>query len=173
MFRKMLIGALALVALAAAPAAAQYNLDVGGEIVPGGTVTVAGDSCAFNAEVEVTLTQTAASTRAVGDTVTLATGTADGEGNYNISFELPADLEPGTYDINVYCNGAFVRSAQVEIGQTGTPTTRPGSGSGSSGGGPIVRTGSDLNGLGLAGVGLLTVGGIILIATKTRRHAEA
>ena len=170
MFRKMLIGAVALVALVAAPAAAQYNLDVGGEIVPGGTVTVAGDSCAFNAEVEVTLTQTSSSARAVGDTVTLATGTADGEGKYNISFELPADLEPGTYDISVYCNGAFVRSAQVEIGQGTAPTTRPGSG---NNGGPIVRTGSDLNGLGLAGVGLLTVGGIILIATKTRRHAEA
>ena len=171
MFRKMLIGAIALVALAAAPAAAQYNLDVGGELTPGGTVTVSGDSCAFNAEVEVTLTQISSSlSRAVGDSVTIATGTADGEGNYNISFELPADLDPGTYEISVYCNGAFVRSAQVQIQEAGTGTTQPGSG---NNGGPIVRTGSNLNGLGLAGVGLLTVGGIILIATKTRRHAAA
>jgi hypothetical protein len=169
MFRKMLIGALALVALAAAPAAAQYNLDVGGELVPGGEVTVSGDSCAFDAEVEVRLTQLT-SDRAVGDTTVVATGTADGEGNYDITFQLPADLEPGTYEISVYCNGAFVRSAQVQIQEAGTATTQPGSG---SGGGPIVRTGSDLNGLGLVGIGLLTVGGIILIATKTRRHASA
>ena len=36
--------------------------------------------------------------------------------------------------------------------------------------GPILRTGSDLNGLGLVGAGLITVGGVILIATSTRRH---
>ena len=34
----------------------------------------------------------------------------------------------------------------------------------------IARTGSDLNGLGLAGAALITVGGIILLTTRSRRH---
>jgi len=45
-------------------------------------------------------------------------------------------------------------------------TTTPGK----PGGGTIARTGSDLNGLGLAGAALITVGGIILLTTRSRRH---
>ena len=38
--------------------------------------------------------------------------------------------------------------------------------------GTLPRTGSDLDRLGLMGAGLLTAGGLVLVATKSRRHSR-
>ncbi len=67
MIRKMLIGATLLLALAAAPVAAQtYDFNVTpGTVVAGGQVTVSGQGCAANAQVIITMTE-AAPQRAVG-----------------------------------------------------------------------------------------------------------
>lgn len=165
MLRKMLIGAAVLVALAAAPAAAQYNISVGpANVNPGGTVTVSGDSCGAFDEVTVTFERVGEgpSTRA-GDIqgVVVATGTANESGEYNLTFTVPADAQPGRYQVTVYCAGVEVAHAFINV--VG-PTSGPG------GKGSIVKTGSDLNGLAILGAGLLVSGGIILIATKGRRH---
>lgn len=165
MIRKMLIAAAALVVLFAAPAAAQYNLVVGpGTVEPGGTVTVSGGSCAFNSPVVIRVTQKTA-TKAPGDVIFETTVIADDKGNFSLTFEMPADAEAGVYIVAAYCGGTQVAAQEIEVGSASPATTQA-----NNGGGTIVRTGSDLNGLGLLGAGLLTVGGIILIATKTRRH---
>ena len=65
MLRKMLMGALLLIALAASPAAAQYDT-VGvspGTVTPGGTVTLTGQACLPNVEVTILLVPGAAKTK--------------------------------------------------------------------------------------------------------------
>ena len=165
MIRKMLIGATLLLALAAAPVAAQtYDFNVTpGTVVAGGQVTVSGQGCAANAQVIITMTE-AAPQRAVGDVIFTTTITADENGEFTYTFTVPVGTPAGTYEITANCDG-HVFSSFIDVVDT-TPTTTPGNGST----GPIVRTGSDLNGLGLAGAGLITLGGIILIATRSRRH---
>lgn len=169
MFRRMLIGATLLIALAAAPAAAQYPFNVSpGTVVAGGQLTVSGKGCDPGAEVTISMVEAAAQ-KAVGDVIFTTTVTADENGEFTYTFTVPAGTPVGTYQVTAECNDGVVFSAFVDVVDSTTPTTTPGGGST----GPIVRTGSDLNGLGLVGAGLITVGGIILIATRTRRHADA
>jgi LPXTG-motif cell wall-anchored protein len=175
MFRKMLIGAIAATVLFAVPAAAQYNITVTpGTVVPGGTVTITGDQCASNAIITVTLTQLT-SQRAVGDTIEVGSGQANEDGEYSVDVTIPADAEPGEYELSVFCDGSFVQSARITVAGPSTPTTQPpappGGQPSTPGGGDIVRTGSDLNGLGLLGAALLLGGGAVLFATRNRRHA--
>ncbi|MCU1372662.1 MAG: cell wall anchor protein [Ilumatobacteraceae bacterium] len=169
MFRRMLIGATLLIALAAAPAAAQYPFNVSpGTVVAGGSVTVSGKGCSPNAPVTITMVEGAAQ-KAVGDVIFETTITSDENGEFTFTFTVPVGTPVGTYEVKAECNDGVVFSAFIDVVDSTTATTTPGTGStGSSG--PIVRTGSDLNGLGLAGAGLITVGGIILIATRSRRH---
>jgi hypothetical protein len=166
MFRRMLIGAALLIALAAAPAAAQYPFNVTpGRVLAGGEVTVSGKGCDPGAEVTIVMVE-AASQRKVGDVILTTTVIADENGNFTTTITVPAGTPVGTYQIKAECNDGVVFSAFIDVVDATTPTTTPGGGSTA----PIVRTGSDLNGLGLAGAGLITVGGIILIATRSRRH---
>jgi hypothetical protein len=163
----MLIGAALLIALAAAPAAAQYPFNVTpGTVLPGGAVTVSGQGCEPGAEVTIVMTEAPAQ-KAVGDVVFTTTVTADENGAFTVTFNVPADTPVGTYLVTAECGDGVVFSAYIDVVSPTTPTTTPGGGSST---GPIVRTGSDLNGLGLVGAGLITVGGVILIATRTRRH---
>lgn len=169
MFRRMLIGALLLVALMAAPAAAQYDFTVTpGVVEQGGAVTVSGQGCSPGAEVTITLTQLT-DARAIGDTIVVATVIADENGEFTVTFDIPEGTAVGTYEVAATCDGQEVRSAIIEVVGPSTATTTPGTPPDDD----IVRTGSDLNGLGLLGAGLITAGGIVLIATKARRHARA
>lgn len=164
MVRRMLIGAIALLVLGAAPAAAQYGFAVSpGTASPGGQVSVSGKGCSPGATVTITLTLQEAQ-RAEGDSVVVATLTADENGAFSGTFTVPADAVLGVYLVEAFCDGARVGSAELNI-------VAPSDGDG--GDGSIVATGSDLNGLGLLGAGLLTAGGIVLIATKGRRHRTA
>jgi hypothetical protein len=173
MFRKMLIIATALVALAAAPASATYDVAVNpGSVVPGGTVTVTGGGCEPYVTVQVTFTPHGDEASDNGtalppDAVVVATGTTDAEGEYAVEFVVPTGTAAGTYDVDVYCDGLRVGGETVEVAGANVATTQPGGGTGD---GNLVRTGSDLNGLGLLGAGLLVAGGIALIATRSRRH---
>jgi len=178
MIRKMLIGAALLVVAAAAPAAAQtYDANVSpGTVVAGQEVTVSGEGCVPGSTVSVKVTQ-----RSTGTIVFTGSDTTDSTGEFTFKFKMPSDAAPGWYDLEARCpngTGSSDRVAGVVEGNDlvwrmeilvvapSTPTTTPTNGSSA----PIVRTGSDLNGLGLAGAGLITVGGIILIATRSRRH---
>ena len=167
MFRRMLIGAAVLLALAAAPAAAQYDFTVTpGQVEAGGVVSVAGSGgCHPNEQVTITLTQISAA-KAVGDKIVITTLTTNAEGEFSGSFTVPAGTQPGTYDVTAHCNNDDVGTAELVVVKGSTVTT-PGHGAG----GPIVKTGSDLNGLGMVGASLLIAGGIVLVATKSRRDA--
>lgn len=164
MVRKMVLGALVLVAAFATPAAAQYNPFVvsPGDVLSGGLVNVQGSGCAPAEVVQITLTPASG-----GDAVVVATVTADENGSYSTSFEVPDGADLGAYAVSASC-GNGVNGQQINV----VPATIP-PGSGTGGGGSLPRTGSDLNGLGLIGAGLLTAGGLVLVATKQRRHAQA
>lgn len=199
MVRKLLLTTIALVVLAATPAVAQYPdiVVTPGKVVPGGTVTVSGKGCPPGSTVVVTLKKapaaapaslptggsegqlsraagTAGTTRlvdlAVGEVV--ATVTADQDGNFNASFKIPPHATPGFYDVITECDG-IVQSQRIEVlGQTEVPPSNP-PGGGARPDGEIVRTGSNLNGVGLIGAGLLAVGGLVLLASRKRRAADA
>jgi hypothetical protein len=161
MFRKMLIGAFALIVLVAAPAAAEYNITVTpGTVVAGGEFTVGGEGCRPGEEVTITVVQVE-SAKAVGDVVLTTTVVADANGEFTVKLTMPAGTEPGVYEVRSDC--ANVKSARINVVAAG--------GGGQQGGPPIVRTGSDLDKLGLVGAALLTFGGLVLIVTKTRRHS--
>jgi hypothetical protein len=169
MFRKLLIGTMMLAALAvASPAGAQtYDGNVSpGNVEAGGAVTVSGKGCSAGAEVTITVTEGAAQ-RATGDVILTTTGTADENGEFTVTFNIPVGTPIGVYTVTASCDGSVVFSDTINVVEGGTVvTTAPSTG----GGGTIARTGSDLNGLGLAGAGLITVGGIILLTTRSRRH---
>lgn len=169
MVRKMLLGAVLLVALFAAPAAAQYPFTVTPtEVRPGSLVNIKGSGCAANEQVNVKLTYVESFVGAPVPTVIAEyTTKADAEGAFNYSFEMPADAKPGKYLVEASC-GTLVFSDTLTLGEETTPTTTPGSDDGE-----IVRTGSDLNGLGIAGAAMLGIGGAILLATRSRRHRTA
>lgn len=164
MLRKMVLGALVLVAAFAAPAAAQYNPFVvtPGDVLSGGLVNVQGSGCSPAEVVEISITPAGG-----GAPTVVATVTADENGSYSVSFEVPAGTEVGPYLVSASC-GNGVAGQQIEV--VPPAVTPPGGGGGS---GSLPRTGSDLNGLGLVGAGLLTAGGLVLVATKQKRHAEA
>lgn len=171
MFRKILIGATMLATLAiAAPAGAQtYDFNVSpGNVEAGGQVTVSGEGCNPGEEVTITVTE-GAPQKAVGDVILTTTGTADSSGKFTITFKIPPGTPVGVYTVTATCGDGVVLSSVINVVEGPVVTTTPATPGGGTTG-PIVRTGSDLNGLGLAGAALITVGGIILLTTRSRRH---
>ncbi|HEX2576239.1 MAG TPA: LPXTG cell wall anchor domain-containing protein [Aquihabitans sp.] len=181
MLRKVLIGAVFLVATFAAPAAAQY-VDVvvtPGEVAPGGTVTVSGQGCPPGSTVTVTLVpgdvSGAIPSPLPAGSIEVGTTTADGDGNFTLEFTVPADAEPGTYTVVTSCDG-IVRGETIVVAATdavppgttpgGTPGTTPAS---SGGGGSLPRTGSDVDRIGLIGAGLVAAGGAVALTARKRR----
>lgn len=154
MIRKTLIGALMLVALLASPAAAQYgSFTVNpGTTEPGGTASFSGNGCQPGETVTVTF---------LGSTV--ATVVANAEGEYTGSFPVPASTAPGTYTVTATC-GSVVHSDTLTVVSSGGAITGTGTGTGT-----LPRTGSNVNVMGMVGAGLLTAGGLLLLATRKRR----
>lgn len=187
MIRKVLIGAVFLVGLMAAPAGAQYEdvVVTPTQVSQGGVVSVSGTSCAPNSQVTITLIpgdvtmQFARAVPAQQNGIVVAELTADENGDFTATFTIPDGTAPGTYTVVTQC-GDFTDSTLIEVQADGTtqpttPGTTPnnggsgsGSGSGNGGGGTLPRTGSNLNGLGLLGAGLLAAGGLTLIALRKR-----
>lgn len=180
MIKKLLMVAAVLVIGAAAPAAAQYPTVIvnPGTTVIGGTVTVSGQSCFPNETVQITL-HPAGSSEVLLET----TAVANEEGEFTTSFEIPAGTPDGMYDVEVTCGGTSTLVPIEVLSQNVTPPTTPGTtpgnnggngnNNGSNGSGELPRTGSDLNGFGLVGAGLLTAGGLFLIGARKRRSAAA
>lgn len=193
MLRKMLIGAAALIALMAAPAAAQYDVVVTPtDVLAGGVVSVTGQGCGANSKVYVRLQRITPPRQTIYTNVLRA----DAQGNFTFQIKIPKNAKPGTYRLQARCrrdgtekagdddwdkweqgNPKATRSIQTgEIrGQwlyweaivtvRAAPAGGPGTGNGT-----IVRTGSDLNGLGLLGAGLVAAGGIVLLGARNRRR---
>lgn len=171
---RIFVGAALAVVLASSAASAQYNplvvLPV--SVVPGGQITVSGRGCAAGEGVTVYLVlghRAAASTGTTrlpggspaGNTV------ADPSGNFTLSFAVSDAADVGDHTMMAVCGsmvqaetikvlGAAVTGSHTGIGPAGTDTQ----------GGNLARAGSDLNGIGLIGAGLLVTGGLVLLATR-------
>ena len=154
MIRKILLVAVALVALMATPAAAQYpGLTVNpGTVRPGGNADFAGKGCQAGETVVIRL-----------DGTVVSTVTSDTSGEFSGSFVVPAGTSAGVHTVTSTC-GSLVQTAQVTV--LGTAVTPPRTGSGT-----LPRTGSEANTMGLFGAGLLAAGGAVMLATRKRRVA--
>ena len=171
MLKRVLMVVAALTALSlvfAGTASAQYNPVVvtPSPATPGGTITVTG-SCSPDATAEVRLTQVS-----TGTVIMTRPATTDADGNFSLDITLPSNLEPGTYRADVLCDGTVVDSATFEIVADNVAPTTTAATQQPPTEEPIVRTGSDVGPLSLGGVALLTVGGILVVASR-RRSAEA
>lgn len=177
MMKRILIVAAVLVLGATAPAAAQYPeiIVTPGQVVTGGEISVEGSGCPPNSPYTITLKPAGSD-----EGVVVAEGTADADGAFNTSFIVPAGTEPGSYDVVVQC-GDIIRVETIQIlANNVTPPTTPGTTPGTTpstppgtGSGDLPTTGSDLNGYGLVGAGLLTVGGLFLLGARKRRTSAA
>lgn len=165
MIRKVLIGALMIVAVFAAPAAAQYDtftVSPGG-VESGGTTTFQGDGCEPGSTVTISI-----------DGDTLATVVANDQGQFTGS--IVVDLPAGDYTVTATC-GDVVQTAPLNVRGVSDSTTTapdptapapaPGPGVGGQGGGsPLPRTGSNTTSLVLVGALLLAGGGAMVVARK-------
>ncbi len=193
MLRKMLIGAAALIVLMAAPAAAQYYVVVTPtDVLAGGVVSVSGKGCGANSKVYVRFQRITPPRQTIYSKVIRA----DAKGNFTFKITVPKNAKPGTYRLQARCRQSGSEKAgdsnwdawekanpkatsRAIAGQVRgewlyweaivTVRAAPAGGPG-TGNGTIVRTGSNLNGLGLVGAGLVATGGIILLGARNRRR---
>ncbi|MBI2705697.1 MAG: hypothetical protein HYX32_10475 [Actinobacteria bacterium] len=150
--------------LVLAPAAsAQYNPNPCGFIItpttvaPGQTINIVGQNFPPNQPVTFTLAQ-----------FTIATATADANGNVNAIGTIPAELPDGTYTISVDCLG--VSSTQSVNVSSASAAQNPGG----STAGSLAVTGADVLPFVKAALVLLALGGLLVIATRRRggRHHD-
>jgi len=164
MIKRVLILSLALVALLAAPAAAQtgYPAPAGTAVGGDSSIRVTGEGCPANAAITYSYTGPESGTGS-------ATATASGTYDFTI-----ANLDPGNYQVTVNCGGeAFVLSATVGAAGGGTtPPAATGTGSTGTGAGALPRTGTDTSTtLAQVGFGALAIGAVAVYGAK-RRKAE-
>jgi LPXTG-motif cell wall-anchored protein len=161
MLRKILLGATMLVLLFAAPAAAQYpDIVVNpGTVEVGGQATVSGQGCAPNIAVTISLTP-----QGGGAPIEVGSGMTDADGNFTVTFTVPAGTDPGVYIVSASC-GSLVRDTTITVAPAAVTPTTPGTGTGN-----LPRTGTDLKPLGLIGAALLGGGGLVLLASRKRRQ---
>ena len=179
MVRRLLIIVGAVIALVASPAAAQYAEFVvtPNEVTPGSTVSATGEGCSPGETVEIHLAMAgpqsirAMQTADIGPVV--GTGPASSTGTFSVSFTVPANAQPGRYTVTAVCGDVSQVESMTVDAQTPPTTNGNGNGNGGNGNGELPTTGSNLNGFGLAGAGLIAVGGFLLLATRRRRTSAA
>ena len=160
MIRRILVLSAFLLVAMTGTAYAQYVPGQPGVIVDPGTVQVAGtievqgSGCPRDSTVSIY----------VGDVLVATTTTAagDGTGSFDVKgIVLPASLGPGDYVVHAKC-GTLDLTSVLSISAV-APTTAVATGT-------LPTTGSDTPGLLVPiGVGLVTVGGLVVLATRRRR----
>ena len=159
-----------LVAAFAAPAAAQYApLVVTPPVVSAlEKVSVSGQGCAPNQEVIVYLVpgDTTGAKAIPAGAIEVGRTTADATGNFSLTFTVPAGTAIGIYTVTASC-GTLDQSATIEVISTAVVTPPPPTPP------TLPRTGSNLNGAGMVGAGLLAAGGLFLLASRKRRSSAA
>ena len=105
--------------------------------------------------------------------------TADAAGVATVTFTLPAEVRPGSYDVlTTGINSAgvadehVVRLTVVACPGEESPTPTPTTGSGTSGD-DLARTGSNLTGVTRIGVLVLAAGAVLLLVTRRRSSRAA
>jgi LPXTG-motif cell wall-anchored protein len=168
MIRRAFLLSLALVALLAAPVAAQtgYGTPAGTAVAGADFIRVTGEGCPPNGGIGYSYS---------GPESGQGTATAGATGAFSFTI---SDLDRGTYNIAVQCGGqTFVLSATVgAAGAAPAPVAAPGAAAGTgtgTGGTALPRTGSDSSiGMAQLGFAALAVGSAALFASK-RRKAKA
>ena len=156
MIRRMLMLGGLFVVLFASAAHAQYVPGEPGIIVDpgtvevGGTIEVIGSGCPRSSEVTIY----------VGDVLVATTvASDDGTGSFDVSIVLPPSIGPGNYTVHAFCGELDLTSvlSVTAVATTTPPTT------------VLPVTGSDSGMYIKAGVALVAVGGLLVLATRRRR----
>lgn len=156
MIRKTLILALGLVALMAAPAAAQYGSATGSASTDGETITVIGEGFAANATVDYSVEYD-------GSVVETGETTSDAEGDVQFTVDVRGD---GVYNITM-TDGTTSVVASTTVGAAAAPAPAP------ADSGALPRTGDDTSST-LAQVGFAAVAlGAVAVYGAQRRKAKA
>ena len=129
---------------------ATITVQPAGPVSPGQEITVIGEGFPPNCEVDITV-----------NGVVVGTVTTSPTGTFTFGYTLGSNIS-GTVTIGAVAGG-FVREVTLPVMTSGATTTVPAAG-------PLPRTGSDTDWMVGAGIGLLAVGGLLLLATR-KRHA--
>jgi len=157
LIRRMLMLSGLFVVLFASAAHAQYVPGEPGIIVDpntvevGGTIEVQGQGCPGGSEVTIY----------VGDILVATTiASDDGTGSFDVKdIVLPPSIGPGTYTVHAFCGELDLTAVlNVTAVATTTPTQTV-----------LPVTGSDSGIYVKAGLGLIAVGGLLVLATRRRR----
>ena len=126
-----------------------------GTISPGQAITIIGEGWPPNCEVDIIINGTL-----VGTVTTSSDGTFSF--GYTIGANVCGDVSIGA------AAGAFSRGVmKMSVCDTTPATVTP------AATGDLPRTGSDSGWMVGAGIGLVAVGGLLLLATRKRQHAPA
>lgn len=113
--------------------------------------------------------------------VVVASINSNAEGAFSTTFVVPTPATPGLYEI-VASSPSVQLSGEIQVVEASSISQDNDFGSGSgigsdsdrgSSSGDLPGTGSNLNGVGLVGAGLLVVGGLVLLFTRKRQVAAA
>lgn len=172
--KKMMLLAVALVALIASPASAQYSGSTlvlsKSSIVPGGSLDVSCNALKPGAPYSFTF-----------DGKTVGTGTVNADGTAVGTFTSDSSTAPGTHQLAIVtadgsCTGTVqVLGATVNPQNPANPGFTPNSGGNNSsrnnaGNGTLARTGAsdNLRTYAIVGAGLIALGGMLTL-TKRRK----
>ncbi len=154
-------------------------------VTAGSTVTLAGET---SSSVGATADQPVSFSI---DGTEIAATTTGADGTFSVDATIPSSLGDGTYTIVASCGGAggeVLGSTDITVvsgggggdggGTGGTGGTGAGQGgtgtdSGTTGGGTLARTGTDLGLPVQLGVALLALGGVVLALAGSRRRSAS
>lgn len=161
-------GVAALAALVALPASAQYGPDVDvarPSVRRGEPVVVSGSGFAPTVPIDLTLVPAAAGCGGAAGGVPLGSVLSTEAGTFTAQVTVPTTAAPGAY---LVCARHLDVVAAIPISVLGSAVGSPG---GSGGGGPapsLPRTGSEPFPSTAVGAGLVTVGGLMVLAVRRR-----
>ena len=167
------MAAITVLAMTAAPAAAQYPPSGPSGAVdsttvsPGGTVTISGSGWQANSVVQITL---------FSHGQQLTTVRADGNGTFTTQVQIPSDVSPGQHTVRLSGTGQDGTQRSVDIRlqvQSDAPREDPPRADPPSDGQPpLARTGMSSGVGAAAGIGLLVAGGGALLVARRRQTTQ-
>jgi LPXTG-motif cell wall-anchored protein len=155
--RALVLSAIAVLALQGVAAADDYPPTTGpthgalsASVSNDGTVSVSGAGCGSTQDVEVTF-----------DGASVATVTPDSAGTFSTSFDIPDGATAGGHDVEA-------QNDTCDLTTTVTVSDADAGGGGGSGG-SLPFTGSSTSTMLLLAAAAMTIGSVIVLATRKRR----
>jgi LPXTG-motif cell wall-anchored protein len=158
----MVFAALAATAMLATSAGAQYVPGTPGIVVDpscsavGGNITVLGSGAPANATITITV-----------QGITLGTVTASGDGNFQTgALPLPSSLTSGQYTVHATSGTVYDTTTTLDVA---TGPCAVAAANVSQGSGTLPVTGTNSGEWVKAGLSLVAIGGLLVLATRRRR----